>query len=208
MLSPTNQAIRFYAHYTESKVGKTGLTVTVDVYRGTTQIVTDGAATEIGGGLYTYQLAAGSTGSAEGYTAVFKTATTSVDQQHIPALWVVGEGQSAGLSAAAGATGGLAKHDGGGVGSGDVAVTAATLDDAGDTMYARTSGGVGIDDVAIRAYVASEWAADPSTATLRAETRSLSTGAWRDTLMLDDGVTYSIVFSKSGYTFETATITP
>jgi hypothetical protein len=117
MLSPTNQAVRFYAFYTSAKVGKAGLTPTVDVYRGTPQIVTGGAATEIGGGLYTYQLAAGSTATAQGYAAVFKTADTSVDQQHVASLWLVGEGQAAGLSAAAASTGGMLTR---GTGAGQV----------------------------------------------------------------------------------------
>ena len=37
-----------------------------------------------------YALAAGSTGVAEGYAAVFKTTDATVDQQHVPSLWVVG----------------------------------------------------------------------------------------------------------------------
>jgi hypothetical protein len=93
-------------------------------------------------------------------------------------------------------------------GSGDVAVNHATEDDDGDTMEVQTAGGAGVDDVAIRAYVASEWAADPGTATVRGETRSLADGTWREPLMLDGGVTYTIVFSKSGNTIESATVTP
>ena len=82
-------AITFYAFFTESKVGKTGLTVTLDVYRNDTEIVTAGSATEVGDGLYKYQLAAGSVNAEGHYIAVFKTATTTVDYQHIPALWVI-----------------------------------------------------------------------------------------------------------------------
>lgn len=83
-------ALTFLFFYTESKVGKTGLTVTADVREGSTTIITAGACTEIGGGLYAYTLSSGSVDANELYTAIGKTATTSVDQQHIPALWVVG----------------------------------------------------------------------------------------------------------------------
>lgn len=83
-------AITFSAFYVESKLGKTGLTVTVDVYRNGTQVVTGGSAVEVGGGLYTYELGSGSVTVVGEYLAIFKTATTSVDQQHIPSAWLVG----------------------------------------------------------------------------------------------------------------------
>lgn len=89
MLEQTGNALKFYAHFVESKVGKTGLTVTVDVYRNGTEIVTAGNAVEVGDGLYSYELASGSNNAEGEYICIFKTATTSVDQQHIPALWVV-----------------------------------------------------------------------------------------------------------------------
>jgi 5-hydroxyisourate hydrolase-like protein (transthyretin family) len=89
MLEQTGNALIFYAHYIESKVGKTGLTVTVDVYRNGTEIVTAGNTTEVGDGLYKYQLASGSNNAEGEYICIFKTATSTVDQQHIPALWVV-----------------------------------------------------------------------------------------------------------------------
>lgn len=83
-------AITFYFFYTESKVGKTGLTVTVDVYRAGAEIVTAAVATEVGDGFYKYELASGSVTVEGEYVAVAKTTTTTVDQQHIPALWIVG----------------------------------------------------------------------------------------------------------------------
>lgn len=107
MISPTNLAITFGAFFTTSKQGKTGLTVTIDVYRDGTAVVTAGSATETGGGHYRYQLAAGSTATAGAYVAVFKTADTTVDQQHVPAMWVVGQGLASGLSATADGSGGL-----------------------------------------------------------------------------------------------------
>ncbi|MCB9172340.1 MAG: hypothetical protein H6637_05390 [Ardenticatenales bacterium] len=89
MLNLIGQAITFDAFFTNAGVGATGLTVTVDVYRGATEIVTGGSAIEIGDGLYTYTLASGSVTNANHYRAVFKTAGTA-DQKHVPALWVVG----------------------------------------------------------------------------------------------------------------------
>lgn len=94
-------AIKFAAFFVASKVGKTGLTVTVDVWRPDgTQIITGGSATELGGGLYTYTLASGSVTSEGEYFAVFKTADATVDQQHIPALWVIGRAGVENLDAA------------------------------------------------------------------------------------------------------------
>jgi len=52
MIETRSKPLVFYAFFTAARVGKTGLTVTVDVYRGATTIVTAAAATEIGGGLY------------------------------------------------------------------------------------------------------------------------------------------------------------
>lgn len=94
MLEKISTAVIFYAHYIDTKVGATGLTVTVDVWEiardGTaTEIVTGGSATEIGDGLYRYLLAAGSVDTAAEYVAVFKTANTDVDQRDIPAIWVI-----------------------------------------------------------------------------------------------------------------------
>jgi len=90
MLTKQGVALTFYAFYVASKTGKTGLTVTLDVYETTsgTPIVSAGSATELGGGLYYYTLASGSVDAAGAYVAVFKTSDSSVDQQHIPAIWI------------------------------------------------------------------------------------------------------------------------
>lgn len=91
-MEQVSQAVKFLAFFVASKVGKTGLAdVTVDVYDPAgAQIVTAAVATAVGGGLYSYTLAGASTGAEGEYVAVFKTADASVDQRHIPALWVVG----------------------------------------------------------------------------------------------------------------------
>lgn len=90
MLEQTSTSVKFLAFFTASKQGKTGLTVTIDIYDPSgTQIVTGGSATAIGGGLYSYTLS--SNNSAEGeYAAIFKTTDSTVDSQHIPSLWVLG----------------------------------------------------------------------------------------------------------------------
>lgn len=90
MLEQVSTSVKFVAFFTASKQGKTGLTVTVDLYDPSgSQIVTGGSATAIGGGLYSYVLSTNN--SAEGeYAAIFKTTDSTVDSQHIPSLWVLG----------------------------------------------------------------------------------------------------------------------
>jgi hypothetical protein len=100
MLEQVSNSVKFLAFYTASKQGKTGLTVTVDIYSPSgTQIVTAGSATALGGGLYSYTLSTNN--SAEGeYAAIFKTADATVDAQHIPSLWVLGRAGVENLDAA------------------------------------------------------------------------------------------------------------
>lgn len=94
-LARKSVALTFEAHYVESKVSKTGLTVTVDVWQkipgsSATEIVTGGSATEMGDGLYVYELSAAANNADRAvYTAVFKTATATVDQQELAASWTV-----------------------------------------------------------------------------------------------------------------------
>lgn len=75
--------IQFGAHFIATKQGSTGLTVTVDVWRDGTEVVTGGSATERGDGLYAYTLAGASVTAAGLYVAVLKTTDSDVDQQHI-----------------------------------------------------------------------------------------------------------------------------
>jgi hypothetical protein len=100
MLEQVSTSVKFLAFYTASKQGKTGLTVTVDIYNPSgTQIVTAGSATALGGGLYSYTLSTNN--SAEGeYAAIFKTTDSTVDAQHIPSLWVLGRAGVENLDAA------------------------------------------------------------------------------------------------------------
>lgn len=90
----TGNAIKFYAFFVASKVGKSGLTPTVYVARNGSAIVTAGNATEVDAtnlpGLYSYELAGASVTVEGEYVAVFRTADATVDAQHIPSLWIVG----------------------------------------------------------------------------------------------------------------------
>lgn len=91
MIEQIGNALQFDAWYSSAGLGVAGLTVTVNVYRNSTLIVTGAAATEIGDGFYTYSLAS-SLNTVEGiYKAIFMTATTTVDQQHLVCAWAVGK---------------------------------------------------------------------------------------------------------------------
>ena len=72
----------FFAFFIENQIGKTGLTVTVDVRNVSTGslVVNNQSATEIGSGFYKYTYSA----TSGDYVAVFKTATTTVDLMHFP----------------------------------------------------------------------------------------------------------------------------
>jgi hypothetical protein len=89
MLQQTNNEIRFFSFYTAEKVGITGLSVNIDIYGPGGAITTAASASEVGGGLYSFTLTGSSVTSTGEYAAIFKTATTSVDLQHIPSLWAV-----------------------------------------------------------------------------------------------------------------------
>lgn len=91
MIEQIGTALPFDAFYSTFGSGQPGLTVTVDVYKNSTKIVTAASATEVGDGFYTYTLAA-NLNDAEGvYKAIFKTETTTVDQRHLVGAWYVGK---------------------------------------------------------------------------------------------------------------------
>lgn len=91
MIAQLGESLVFRAMYVASKQGKTGLAVTVDVYSPAgVKVVTGAAATEVGDGVYAYTLAGASVDTAGEYVAIFKTVDTTVEQQHMPALWVAG----------------------------------------------------------------------------------------------------------------------
>ena len=82
---------QIYVYFTASKEGKTGLTPTIDVFQivrvtgVTTQIVTNGNMTAIGGGGYRYALSSVDILTND-YFYIAKTTDTSVDQKHLPGL--------------------------------------------------------------------------------------------------------------------------
>lgn len=92
MIEQTANAITFYFTFVESKLGKTGLTTAVYIYRKSdlSVIVNGLAGSELGRGVYYYTLASGSTGTPSDYIGIAETATTSVDCRAAFALWVVG----------------------------------------------------------------------------------------------------------------------
>jgi len=92
MIEILGNNLTFVAFFTiaATKVGATGLTLTVDVRRGNTTLLSDQAATELGGGLYSYTLSSAQTGTAGAYSAVFKATADTVDVKHVPAMWMLG----------------------------------------------------------------------------------------------------------------------
>lgn len=90
MLEQQGNALPFLFFFTEAKLGKTGLTVAVDVFEDAVSILTSQPATEVGKGLYYYELPSVNVNANALYSAVAVTATTSVDLQEVPALWIVG----------------------------------------------------------------------------------------------------------------------
>jgi antitoxin component HigA of HigAB toxin-antitoxin module len=100
MLEQVSTSVKFLSFFTSLKQGKTGLTVTIDIYDPSgTQIVTAGSATALGGGLYSYVLSTNNSTEGE-YAAIFKTTDSTVDSQHIPSLWILGRAGVENLDAA------------------------------------------------------------------------------------------------------------
>lgn len=85
-----NTPLYFEGWFTKNKRGATGLTVTVDVYRGVTKVVSDAAAFAVGGGIYGYLSSAGTNNAADKYNAVFKTADATVDYCETPSFVITG----------------------------------------------------------------------------------------------------------------------
>lgn len=79
-----------------------------------------------------------------------------------------------------------------------------------DTLQVVDANGNGIQDVAILAYVASEFAADPAGATVRATATTSADGRWESPyMMLDAGTAYTLYFFRAGvYGPATTNVTP
>jgi hypothetical protein len=93
MLEQTGNNITFYAQFLVSGAAGTGLTVTCTVYKGSdgSTVVSAQAATEIGGGLYKYQLSSGSVPAEDDLVAVFNEAAATADQTDVPSMWSIGK---------------------------------------------------------------------------------------------------------------------
>lgn len=95
-----------------------------------------------------------------------------------------------------------------GAGSGNTLVN----EDTGGTDELQVVDGNsnGIQDVSILAYVASEFAANPRTAVVRATATTSADGRWKSPyMMLESGTTYTLYFFKAGvYGPATTNITP
>jgi hypothetical protein len=76
-----------------------------------------------------------------------------------------------------------------------------------DNLKYVTGAGAGIQGASVRAYVKSEY--DAGVFTVRGETVTKADGTWASNMMLNSGVTYTIVFFKAGaYGPDLATVTP
>jgi len=84
----------FFGQFIDTKTGASGVAPTIDINRITiadgtdTIVVTGGSPSESRNGVYFYRLASASPNLYD-YVATFKTASSSVDQQHLAALGLV-----------------------------------------------------------------------------------------------------------------------
>lgn len=90
MLGKTGAEIIWYAHFTSDGEGEPGLSPTITVYKDddATPEVDAAAMTELGDGLYYHKQTPTDAGVR---VAVAKTASTDVDQRHIPAVMLIGK---------------------------------------------------------------------------------------------------------------------
>jgi len=89
MISKQGKALVFYAFFTKDGVGVSALTVTADIFRAGSKIVTAAACIEISDGLYQYTLVDTSNNSPGEYIGLFKC-SGDVDNAQLPAAWTVG----------------------------------------------------------------------------------------------------------------------
>ena len=163
-LETLSNNLDFFSFFVASKQAVTGLTVTVDVWKHLTstntssQIITAGSATEVGGWLYRYQLSSASvTGEGE-YICIFKTTSTTPDQQHIPSIWCVQKAGSEYLDAAVTTRASATDY---------TSTRAGYLDRLDATISSRQASG----NVTVAGYASGQ---DPATLVWAASTRTLS----------------------------------
>lgn len=92
-------------------------------------------------------------------------------------------------------------------GTGDTAVTE---DTGGDCHLCwKTSGGAGIADAVVYAYVEEDWDAGLRTdAYVRGWTRTDDSGGFQWPLRLNSGITYKLIYKKAGYKTDSEEVTP
>lgn len=93
---------------------------------------------------------------------------------------------------------GISSGGSGGTGSGEGSVVVTQDTGGAGNLKAVDGDGNGLDGVTVRAYLTSEWASSPGTATVRAQQLTTATGAWQGTMALDPA-SYTFVFSRPGY---------
>lgn len=157
-LEQVSNNITFYAFFVSSKQGVTGLTVTADLYRNGTAILTAQACTAVGGGLYSYTLPSANVNAEGEYICLFKTASTAVDQQHIPAIWCVAKAGVEYLDAQVTSRAAIADY---------TTARAANLDNLDAAVTSRLASG----NVTVGSYAAGQ---DPATLVWGAGTRTLT----------------------------------
>lgn len=99
---------------------------------------------------------------------------------------------------------------GSGTGTGGIPVDetfGGTSNDPTPLAFLTASGG-GIGGATIYVYVKTEYASLGRSATVRGWTSTLDNGFWASDIYLNHGVTYTVVYTKSGYTTVTKDITP
>ena len=82
-----------------------------------------------------------------------------------------------------------------------------TVNDPTPLAFLTASGG-GIGDATIYVYVKTEYASLGRSATVRGWASTLDNGFWASDIYLNHGVTYTVVYTKSGYATVTKDITP
>lgn len=156
-LEQVSNSLTFYAFFTYTKQGVTGLTVTADVYRNGVSILTAQACTAVGGGIYSYTLASANVNAEGEYICLFKTAGT-VDQQHIPAIWCIAKAGVEYLDAQVTSRAAIADY---------TTARAAKLDNLDAAVTSRLASG----NVTVGSYAAGQ---DPATLVWAAGTRTLT----------------------------------
>ena len=96
---------------------------------------------------------------------------------------------------------------GGGGGSAGDGNTPVNQNTGGTNNLLAQNNGVGIGGASIKAYLTSEWTANPLTAVARGQAFSQDDGTWATPMMLNSGLEYTIVFRAEGFAINTVNVT-